>query len=72
MATGTLGDLVKAGAIGQLCRMYHRGKDDPRIWERIREFAGREFRSFDPAVIDQLVQITVTSVANARRIGGEC
>ena len=51
----TVTDMIKAGALSALCRYHHSigGEDDQ--WERVREFAYREFREIDSAAIEQLL-----------------
>lgn len=67
----TLQDLIKAGALSQLCRYHHKlgGSDDD--WQRVSDFAYREFREIDTATIDRLIA-KAKDARRAARLLGAC
>lgn len=52
-----IGDMIAAGALGALCMYHYRTGLGDNEWDKVREFAGREFRDVEPAVLDTLVDM---------------
>lgn len=60
-----LREMIKAGALSQLCNYFHNigGRDSD--WPRVEVFAMREFRNIEPHVIRELIGACKLSVSAA-------
>lgn len=64
-------DLRKSGAVRAVCMAYTRYADGCGGWRIVREWAEREFRQFDSATMDRLIELAMQARDKAIDVCGK-
>lgn len=67
----TVLDMIRAGALRQLCQYYDSLGHKPAFWGEVRQYAIREFRDIDHETINGLILECKKSVAIADELNKE-